>query len=76
MHARKVGNFTCESGPRSPDLCIGSNGMACDRLNEDVTFGLGELEEQLGKSVEDCLGLGESVLGLGESGCGILTFYS
>ena len=41
--------------------------MACDRLNEDVTFGLGELEEQLGESVEDCLGLGES-------GHGTLTF--
>ena len=29
--------------------------------------GLDELEEQLGESVEDCLGPGESVLGLGES---------
>ena len=28
---------------------------------------LDELEEQLGESIEDCLGLGESVLGLGES---------
>ena len=35
---------------------------------------LDELEEQLGESVEDCLGLGESVLGLSESGCGFLTF--
>ena len=30
--------------------------------------GLDELEEQLSESVEDCLGLDESVLGLGESG--------
>ena len=44
-----------------------------DELYEHV-HGLGELEEQLGESVEDCLGLGESVLGLGESGHGTLTF--
>ena len=30
-----------------------------DELYEHV-HGLGELEEQLGESVEDCLGLGES----------------
>ena len=36
--------------------------------------GLDELEEQLGESVEDCLGLDESVLGLGESGHEVLTF--
>ena len=35
---------------------------------------LGELEEQLDESVEDCLGLGEFVLGLGESGHGTPTF--
>ena len=38
-----------------------------DELYEHV-HGLGELEEQLGESVEDCLGLGESVLGIGELG--------
>ena len=39
------------------------------RLGELVEVGqeLGELEEQLGESVEDCLGLDESVHGLGES---------
>ena len=35
---------------------------------------LDELEEQLGESVEDCLGLGDSVLGLDESGREVLTF--
>ena len=39
-------------------------------LNElyEHVHGLDELEEQLDGSVEDCLGVGESVLGLGESG--------
>ena len=46
---------------------------ALDELYEYV-HGLGELEEQLGGSVEDCLELGESLLGLSESGCGTLTF--
>ena len=35
---------------------------------------LGELEKQLGESVEDCLGLSESVLGIGKSGRGTLAF--
>ena len=35
---------------------------------------LEELEEQLGESVEDFLGLGEFVLGLDESGRGTLAF--
>ena len=35
---------------------------------------LDELEEQLDESVEDCLGLDESVLGLGKFGRGVLTF--
>ena len=34
----------------------------------EYKHGLVELEEQLGESVEDCLGLGESVLGLDELG--------
>ena len=38
-----------------------------DELYEHV-HGIDEQEEQLGESVEDFLGLGESVLGLGESG--------
>ena len=33
----------------------------------ELEHGLDELEEQLGESVEDCYGLGESVLGLNES---------
>ena len=37
-----------------------------DELYKHV-HGLGELEEQLGEFVEDCLGLSESALGLGES---------
>jgi len=37
-----------------------------DELLEDE-LGLDELEEQLGESDDDSLGLGESVLGLGES---------
>ena len=46
---------------------------ALDELYEYV-HGLGELEEQLDESVEDRLGLGESMLGLGEFGRGSLTF--
>ena len=44
-----------------------------DELYE-LVHGLGELEEQFGKSVEDCLGLGESILGLGESCPRVLIF--
>ena len=40
----------------------------------EYELGLDELEEQLGKLVEDSLGLGDSVLGLGESGREVLTF--
>ena len=46
---------------------------ALDELYEYV-HGLGELEEQLDESVEDCLGLDESFLGLSESGRGTLAF--
>nr|KAJ0211750.1 hypothetical protein LSAT_V11C400179210 [Lactuca sativa] len=45
------------------------------RSNSATHMGvIDELEEQLGESVEDCLGLGESVLGLGKSGRGTITF--
>ena len=36
--------------------------------SDDVGQELGELDEQLGESVEGCLGLDDSVLGLCESG--------